>query len=146
LRCLKMMAGLNIYVIWKADDWAWYGRANWRSDGWPDLFDFFPLEQTVLLIGLLMYYRQSGAGSRGKPLKVLTPKDWYQNGHDVRGWKRGCHLDYPIFRAGSYLWQPAPAAAKFAIEELRQAWLKRQDSMHVFVCPCLFTTQWRKQL
>jgi hypothetical protein len=28
LRCLKMMAGLNIYVIWKADDWAWYGRAN----------------------------------------------------------------------------------------------------------------------
>jgi hypothetical protein len=56
------------------------------------------------------------------------------------------HLNYPIIRAGSYLWQPAPAAAKFAIEELRRASLKRQDSLHVFVCPRLFTTQWRKQL
>jgi hypothetical protein len=80
-------------------------------------------------------------------LEVLTPKDWYQKGHDVRGWKRGRHfLNYPIIRSGSYLWQLALAAAKFVIEELTRARLKRQDSLYVFVCPCLFMTQWKKQL
>jgi hypothetical protein len=55
-------------------------------------------------------------------------------------------LSYPILESGTFLWQPTPAPAKVAVEELRRARLKRQDSMHVFVCPRMFTTQWRKQL
>jgi hypothetical protein len=47
---------------------------------------------------------------------------------------------------GTYLWHPPPAAAEFAVEELRKARLKRQDSTHVFVCPRLMAPYWRKQL
>jgi hypothetical protein len=55
-------------------------------------------------------------------------------------------LSYPIIESGAYLWQPALVAAKFAVEELHRAHLKRQDLMDVFICPHMFTTQWRKQI
>jgi hypothetical protein len=71
----------------------------------------------------------------GEPLEVPQPGDWYQKGNDIWGWKCCCHLSYPIIESGAYLWQPAPATAKFAVEELWRARLKRQYLMHVFVCP-----------
>jgi hypothetical protein len=33
-----------------------------------------------------------------------------------------------------------------ALEELRKARIKRQDSMHIFVMPRLFTTKWLNQI
>jgi hypothetical protein len=57
----------------------------------------------------------------------------------VYGW-------YPKLKSGCYLWEPPPAAAKFAVEELWKARLKRQVSTHIFVCPRLMTPSWRKQL
>jgi hypothetical protein len=153
LRRLEMTAGLKIYVIHisgkrmigHGTDGLSRGNLTEGVMAGQNFLDFFPLEQTVLDRSPDVL-RTIRCWFPGEPLEVLTPKDWYQKGHDLRGWKRGCHLNYPIIRAGSYLWQPAPAAAKFAIEELRRARLKRQDSLHVFVCPRLFTTQWRKQL
>ena len=47
---------------------------------------------------------------------------------------------------GSYVWAPPPAAADVALEELRKALIKRQDSTHFFICPRLMTTDWLKQL
>jgi hypothetical protein len=41
---------------------------------------------------------------------------------------------------------PTPAAADVALEQLRQACHKRQDSFHIFVCPKLLTLRWQKQL
>ena len=44
------------------------------------------------------------------------------------------------------LWNPPPAAADAAIEELRKARLKRQKSHHIVSIPKLFTHFWLKQL
>lgn len=80
-------------------------------------------------------------------LETLEPEDWYGKGHDVRSWTKNARgIWYPDVRKGTYLWQPPPAAAKFALEEIRRARLKRQDSTHVFVCPRLMAPLWRRQL
>jgi hypothetical protein len=87
-----------------------------------------------------------GMFPRGE-LETLAPEDWFQKAHDIRSWtknKRG--FWYPQLKAGTYLWHPPPAAANAAVEELRRARLKRQDSTHVFVCPRLMTPYWRRQL
>lgn len=83
----------------------------------------------------------------GKETEFLDPKDWFCRGHDHDGGsydERGfwrVHL-----RPGIYVWSPAPAAAEVALEELRKAVIKRQESTHVFVCPRLLSVEWRKQL
>jgi hypothetical protein len=78
---------------------------------------------------------------------VLKPADWFEKGHDVVGWERkGVSPWYPNIRASTYLWTPAPAAAQYAVEQLRKARHRRQASMHVMVIPRLFTSLWRKQL
>ena len=81
-----------------------------------------------------------------KELEVLAPRDWFGKGHDVRSWYKNRGHWYPELRSGTYLWQPPPAAARFAVEEIRKARLKRQDSTHVFVCPRLMTPYWRRHL
>ena len=53
---------------------------------------------------------------------------------------------WPKICQGSFVWAPPPAAADVALEELRKARMKRQDSTHVFVCPRLLTTDWLRQL
>ena len=55
-------------------------------------------------------------------------------------------MDFPKVRRGRYLWTPAPAAGQFAIEQLRKARHRRQESLHVVAIPRLFTAIWRKQL
>jgi hypothetical protein len=91
----------------------------------------------------------------GKPLEFLSPNDWFERGHDIVGWKRESPpgwsplspgLWYPKIKIGCYVWEPPPAAAQFAVEELRKARLKRQASTHIFVCPRLMTPLWKRQL
>ena len=48
-------------------------------------------------------------------------------------------------RKGKFIWAPPPGAADVALERLRIARIKRQSSTHLFVCPRLLTTEWRKQ-
>jgi hypothetical protein len=40
------------------------------------------------------------------------------------------------------MWNPPPAAAAVTLEELKKAWIKRQDSLHVFICPHLMKPEW----
>ena len=83
----------------------------------------------------------------GEELTHLQPSDWFERGHDIVGWKMG-HDNFkrPRISRGCYLWTPPPAAADVALEQLRQARHKRQDSFHIFVCPKLMTPCWQKQL
>jgi hypothetical protein len=48
--------------------------------------------------------------------------------------------------SGTFIWHPPPAAAGAALEELRKARLKRQESTHIFLCPRLLTPEWMKAL
>ena len=83
----------------------------------------------------------------GDELEVLAPQDWFVRGHDLLG---GDYDEKKFWhhhtKPGIFLWHPPPAAAEVALEELRVARIKRQDSLHVFVCPRLFTSEWLKQL
>jgi hypothetical protein len=80
-------------------------------------------------------------------MEVLSPAGWYLRGHDIEG---GCWDNKGFWRneirSGVYLWVPPPAAAETALEQLRQALIKRQNSTHVFVCPRLLTGEWMRQL
>jgi hypothetical protein len=84
-----------------------------------------------------------------RKLEVLEPDDWYGLGHDIRGWTHPHQDDLlarPVLRAGVFGWFPPPAAAEVALEQMRIARIKRQDSTHVFVVPRLLTPRWLKQL
>ena len=83
----------------------------------------------------------------GEPLIILEPQDWFERGHDVAGGQMGVDGFWrPIIKPGVYLWSPPPAAADVALEQLRIARIKRQQSTHVFICPRLMTPLWLKQL
>jgi hypothetical protein len=49
-------------------------------------------------------------------------------------------------KPGQFVWIPPPAAADVALEELRKARIKRQDSTHFFIVSRLLTPEWLKQL
>ena len=79
--------------------------------------------------------------------QLLTPSGWCEAGHDVVGSRENCDGFWmPEYKSGTFLWGPPPAAARFAVEELRQARLKRQSSMHIFCVPKLLAPEWRRQL
>ncbi len=69
-------------------------------------------------------------------------------GNDIGGGREaeGEPVQRPVIKAGVDGWVPPRAAADVALEQLRIARIKRQDSTHVFVCPQLFCPMWRKQM
>ena len=72
---------------------------------------------------------------------LLSPEDWFQKGHDIRGWTHSNSHPFrlPVLQSGTFIWAPPPAIASFAVNELRRARHKRQKSIHLFVCPRLMT-------
>jgi hypothetical protein len=82
-----------------------------------------------------------------RPKEILTPSEWFTRGHEHAGGR----IDERNFwrvdvKPGIFVWTPTPGAAMIAVEELRKSVLKRQTSTHIFLCPRLLTTEWRKQL
>jgi hypothetical protein len=90
----------------------------------------------------------------GESVEFLEPAEWFTRGHDhVKDkWETTGDFDdsnvmqYPLLKKGIFIWTPAPCAAEVAVEELRKARHKRQNSMHLIVVPRLMHPHWRKQL
>eukprot|EP00979_Chaetoceros_neogracilis_P014079 scaffold4424_cov137-Chaetoceros_neogracile.AAC.1 len=64
------------------------------------------------------------------PLTEMTCDDWFEKTMD----------------GGNFLWNVPPAAGEVAVEQLCTHRHRRPDSMHVFIIPRLYTSQFRKQL
>jgi hypothetical protein len=81
-------------------------------------------------------------------LEFLSADGWFERGHNH--FEKGkVHKDghwRATLRCGKFVWAPPPSAALVALEELRKARIKRQNSTHVFVCPRLMTPEWLRQL
>jgi hypothetical protein len=78
----------------------------------------------------------------------LSPRNWFEEGHDIQGWTEGQDgFSRPILAVENvYLWAPPPFAADIAMAEMRKARIKRQTSSHIFVCPRLCSSIWVRQL
>jgi hypothetical protein len=120
-----------------------------------DFLNYIPIHRSACERSLALTSWLKEMFEDKEKLEFLSPNDWFERGHDIAGWERerppgwsilSPGFWYPKLESGCYLWDPPPAAAKFAVEELRKARLKRQSSTHIFVCPRLMTPSWRKQL
>ena len=83
-----------------------------------------------------------------KSVEVLTPEGWFTRGHDHHGAGRRNIDGYwmPEYKTGIFIWEPPPGVARFAVEQLRQARMKRQNSTHVLLIPRLMTPEWRRNV
>ena len=90
----------------------------------------------------------SWAGEVSDQIIQLSPKDWFDVGHDIATWERGWDgMERPVLVNGrTYVWCPAPFVADVAMAELRKARIKRQTSSHIFLCPRLCSSLWVRQL
>ncbi len=81
-------------------------------------------------------------------ISPLSPEGWYREGHGITDYTRspdGMH--HPaLSQLQWFLWAPAPAASRQALEELATSRHKRPWFNHIFICPRLFTSRWRKLL
>jgi hypothetical protein len=83
----------------------------------------------------------------GRQAEFLSPDDWFERGHDVSGGSKDSKGFWrPKTCPGTFVWSPPPAAASVALEELRKARIKRQDSLHIIVIPRLLKPEWFRQL
>jgi hypothetical protein len=102
------------------------------------------IERNPLLVEWIKSWSEGGANP---DLEVLACEDWFERGHDVKGSRTNIDGYWiPDYKSGLFLWSPPPGAARVAIEQLRQARLKRQSSTHIFVVPRLMVTEWRRQV
>ncbi|KAL7579131.1 hypothetical protein ACA910_019157 [Epithemia clementina (nom. ined.)] len=60
----------------------------------------------------------------------LTPTDWFEK----------------ALTQGDFVWTPPPAAADAAVEKLCKSKHIRPLPAHIFICPALMTSHWRKKL
>jgi hypothetical protein len=110
-----------------------------------EMINHIPLARTALerSTPLLEWIKSWFSSSEGNDVEVLEPEGWFERGHDIIGGAKNCDGRWiPKYQSGNFIWAPAPAGAKFAAEQLRQARHKRLDSLHVFVCPRLMNHEW----
>ena len=154
VKLLESQRGIRILVshvsgkrmIAEGGDGVSRGSLNEGVMAGEDMLTFIPLQlSAVERSPTLLAWLKSWTGSSLEP---LSPSDWFQKGHDIRGWEKVQDepLQRPTIKAGVYGWFPPPAAADVALEQLRIARIKRQDSSHVFVCPRLLCPAWLKQM
>lgn len=82
-----------------------------------------------------------------KKVEFLTEADWFVRGHDIIGGSKNADgVWIPDYKDGTFIWLPPPAAGLLAVEQLRRARLKRENSTHVFIIPRLMSSEWKRQL
>ena len=118
-----------------------------------DMLCFVPIHMSALKRSeTLAPWLRSWLGPEN--LEFLSPYQWYTRGHDhVKDHWESNHdftgeniITSPALKPGVFVWAPAPCAALAAVEQLRKARHKRQESLHIFIVPRLMTPLWRKQL
>jgi hypothetical protein len=103
------------------------------------------LEREVNLKQWIIETLTSGPGKN--EIIFLSYAGWFERGHDVIGGSyNGDKVWEPRFKAGTYIWTPPPSAAQIAVEQLRQARLKRENSTHVMIVPKQMSPEWKRQL
>ena len=160
LRLLEMDAGMRIHIIHIAGsrmicqgtDGLSRGDVNEGVMQGMSMLNFVPLSQSCLersesLKSKLEWCLKLYINSVKQELQFLSVKDWFLRGHDICGGQYNSEgMWIPKYKSGTYVWVPPPAAGQHAIEQLRQARLKRTTSTHLFLIPRIFTSLWRKQL
>jgi hypothetical protein len=116
-----------------------------------DIFSYIPLAQTALsrspsLERWIRSWAEDLRECMVSGLKVLSEDEWFVRGHDIDGGYVINDVYYPQYTRGIYLWNPPPAAAEIACEEIRKARTKRDESTHIFICPRLLAPYWRSHL
>jgi hypothetical protein len=77
--------------------------------------------------------------------KVLSSKEWFQEGHGITGGKResrGIWIPRHVADRKAYIWLPPPVIADVALEECAKAIHKRTDAYHIFLIPQLYSPLW----
>ena len=156
LKKLEMAAGAKVHLIHCAGTRQIAQGCDGLSRGdltegimaGQDMLSFVPLHlgafDSVSAPDLLHWIRQ---WTDCRDLEPLAPAEWFTLGQDIVGGNAGPGgLWFPEYRPGVRLWAPPPAAARVAVERLREARHKHQRSTHVFVCPRIMCYDWRKQL
>jgi len=76
----------------------------------------------------------------GKDVEFLDAAGWFSRGHDHQGGEfDGQGFWRHKIKSATFVWSPPPAATDVALEELRKARMKQQESTHVFLVPRLLT-------
>ena len=71
-------------------------------------------------------------------LEVLETAGWFEHVHNHDGIDMNMDVVWiPSFKAGTFVWSPAPVVSRIVIEELSQARQKRTQSVHVLGVPRL---------
>ena len=87
------------------------------------------------------------SGGKEIDIELLDGEGWFERGHDIIGGTYNSDRKWiPNYKSGNFIWAPAPAGAKCAAQQLRQARLKRMNSCHIFVCPHLMTHEWMSHI
>ncbi len=92
----------------------------------------------------LVEYVQSWTDSY---VHVLSPEDWFVKGHGIKG---GGPNDDGVWvpthgnNRMHYLWAPPPVVVDVALEEALKAIHKRNDAVHIFLIPRLFSPRWMR--
>jgi hypothetical protein len=153
LRRLEMKMGCKILVshvsgkrmIVQGTDGASRGHFHEGVTAGADMLEFIPLHlDPIHRSPLVETWVRSWAG---KDVEILSPAQWFTRGHDHCGGTT-CSRGFwrPTLKPGKFVWSLPPAAAGPALEELRKARIKRQESLHIVLVPRLFTPEWQKQL
>jgi hypothetical protein len=70
--------------------------------------------------------------------KVLSPEEWFQEGHGIIGGKKdpsGTWILCHVKNGRIYIWTPPPVIADVTLEECAKAIHKRTDAYHIFLIP-----------
>ena len=155
LRRLEMHHQTKIHIIHvsgkrmieQGSDGLSRGNLNVGVMAGKDMLSFVPIHLNALeRCNTLKPWLKSFAGINAE---FLSPEQWFTRGHDLdeANWEvNSDDMKLPTLKKGTFIWTPPPCAGEAAVEELRRARHKRQDSHHLFIIPRLMEPTWRKHL